>query len=459
MKVRSSSLFDDGDTVIIGMITNSQFLGRLAGHWPRQGRFGKSRALNLIAYWCVSYYKKYGHAPDMKIQAIYANWASKGQRDKGEIKQVELILDQLSRTHERNGKDDYLYLCDVAETKFKEIQYRESVTEAEQALDLGDLDRVERAFEKRPMLVAQREWQGLEFGAFESVINSNLFEPLLEYPDPFNGFLASAFTKESFVAIQAGEKVGKSLWLLDIAYRAIKNKQRVAYFEAGDHTASQFKCRWVTRITGLPNRPRPVVYPISLSRESDGGIVIENEERKKDVYGIDSIKRSLDRLTRTAVKDPLRWDCYLAGQLSVDDIKSTLDEWGIDNWKPDVVIVDYADIMALNDRIDRRDGINATWIGLRAISQEFKCLVVTATQADARSYDRAMMSKNNFSEDKRKMAHVTDFIGLMRPQGAVEPNVTKVNFIVRRNEPYSEGACCYVAGCPELGRPVVLSAR
>jgi hypothetical protein len=82
--------------------------------------------------------------------------------------------------------------------------------------------------------------------------------------------------------------------------------------------------------------------------------------------------------------------------------------------------------------------------------------LVTATQADAASYERQVMTKSNFSEDKRKLAHVTGMIGLNQTKEEQEKGIMRLNWIVRREAEFSEFACLNVAGCLALGRPYVL---
>ena len=86
-----------------------------------------------------------------------------------------------------------------------------------------------------------------------------------------------------------------------------------------------------------------------------------------------------------------------------------------------------------------------------------RCLVVTGTQADADSYNRRLITRSNFSEDKRKLAHVDGIIGINEDSNDRQQGVTRLNWVVLRdgsNDPYR---CLYVAGCREIGNPCILS--
>ncbi len=73
----------------------------------------------------------------------------------------------------------------------------------------------------------------------------------------------------------------------------------------------------------------------------------------------------------------------------------------------DLVLVDYADILAPNEKMEFRHQENEKWKTLRRISQEFNNCLITFTQSDAASYKQTDLNLTNYSEDKRKYGHVT----------------------------------------------------
>ena len=138
----------------------------------------------------------------------------------------------------------------------------------------------------------------------------------------------------------------------------------------------------------------------------------------------------------------------------VSDIDAILSRWEIErNFVPDVIIVDYADILAPeNSRLQLRDQMNETWASLRRLSQERRCLVLVPTQASAKSYQKSLQTMTEFSEDKRKMAHVTGMLGLNQTEQEKPLGIMRLNWIVLRESPYSVRQCLFVAQCLALGR-------
>lgn len=149
--------------------------------------------------------------------------------------------------------------------------------------------------------------------------------------------------------------------------------------------------------------------------------------------------------------------------MSVSNIVSQLDIWEtFDGFVPDVVIIDYADILKGepgDERKETRDQQNGTWQALRALSQKKHCLVITATQTDAAAYDTKDLKLKNFSEDKRKYSHVTVMPGLNQTEEEKDRGVMRVNILLAREEVFDIRRMVHVLQCLQIGRPFIASFR
>ncbi len=113
---------------------------------------------------------------------------------------------------------------------------------------------------------------------------------------------------------------------------------------------------------------------------------------------------------------------YPAGTLTVTEIRQVLDIWERqDGFVPDVIIIDYADLMSSDDAkvSEFRHRQDYIWKSLRGLSQERHVLVVTATQADSESYefiknlsDCSKIATALYNEGHDKLAEVFDNLGL-----------------------------------------------
>ena len=149
--------------------------------------------------------------------------------------------------------------------------------------------------------------------------------------------------------------------------------------------------------------------------------------------------------------------------LTIRAVRGILDEWergkqgdGSDSFKPDVIVIDYADILAPEDsRKDFRQQQNETWMAMRALSQNRNCCVITATQAAATSYDKRSVTLKDFSEDKRKYAHITACYTLQQTPIEKDFSVLRVGQLMAREGKGYVGKEVSVLQCIELGMPYV----
>ena len=149
--------------------------------------------------------------------------------------------------------------------------------------------------------------------------------------------------------------------------------------------------------------------------------------------------------------------------ISANGIKSILLNWARLGWVPSVICIDYADILAPTfggAGVDSRHQVNATWQALRGISQEFHACVVTATQTNAASYDKELITRSNFSEDKRKNAHVTAMLAINQDMKTEKPNgIQRINIVQLREDYFSSEEQLLVAGNFALANPMMKAIR
>jgi replicative DNA helicase len=258
-----------------------------------------------------------------------------------------------------------------------------------------------------------------------------------------------------------------------MAFRAASQRRRTVLFEAGDNTQTQVVRRFCSRISRHPYYPKKIQIPKAIHvppkqrRAVDGkSEQTARVEFKTKIFQqgleIDKVFESREQFILRKLRSRnsyLRLSCHPNSSLSVESIVSTLHSWQTDGWVPDVIVIDYADILDMSQsRLDRRDQIDRTWRHLRRLSQTFHCLVVTATQTDARSYDAKIIRTKHFSEDKRKLAHVTASIGLNANPREEIIGVMRLNWVVRREGASKSLQCIHVAGCRDIANPAMVSS-
>lgn len=123
---------------------------------------------------------------------------------------------------------------------------------------------------------------------------------------------------------------------------------------------------------------------------------------------------------------------------------------------PSVIIMDYMDLLAPDNdtkHLSLRDQENKKWQRARRLSQEKKVLVLSASQSDTKGFTTKVLAKNNFSEDRRKLDHVTAMYGLNMNDEEKKKGIMRVNDIVGRDT--EGGHIAYVMHRLQMGQPIL----
>jgi len=444
------------------MIVDITVLGRISSKWQRN--MFKSRWANIVAKWCVDFYRKYEDVPMNQIENLFQSWASE-TNDKETINLVEKFLDTLSEEYEDlQAESNSDYIIDMAGKYFNRVRVERLVDIIQGDIDRGKVtEAVNHAvnFNQIEMGVGQ----GIDILQDTEAIKEAFREKgetLIQYPGALGTFFKSALERDAFIAFMAPDKVGKSFWLIDMAYRAMLQRKRVAFFEAGDSSQNQVMRRLMVRVSHRPLYPSTIKYPTEIYIDEDGNGDVEVERRVyKSKLNWREAKKACKKLMRKRIKSKdsyFRLSCHFNSTLSVRGIQDALQNWAREDWVPDVVVIDYADILNMDHPgLEGRDRTNETWKRLRSLSQMFHCLVVTASQTDANAYKTNVITRSNFSEDKRKLAHVTGMIGINAKEEEKDIGITRLNWVVLRERAFSVNKCTYVAGCLDVANPAIKS--
>ena len=346
------------------------------------------------------------------------------------------------------------------------------------------------------------------------------YQSVVKYPGKLGEFWNDQLVRGGFVGLFAPEKRGKTFLLIDMAIRACRQNSNVAFFQAGDMTESQALKRFCIYLAKKPDLDKysgkffiPVKDCIYNQldicdkniRECDFGVLegLNYTERTlrteitKDVI-IEQLKDNSDykpchnckEFTRNSwgtvwlkeidVGSPLtvkeakekfeqffikkkknfKLSTHANDTLSLQEIKNILTMWEKnDNFVPDMIVIDYADLLITNEKIEQRHKENKIWKGMRGLSQEKHCLVVTASQTDSVSYETDTIKLKNFSEDKRKYAHVTAMYGLNQDKNGREKKlgILRLNKLVVREEEFGSNDYVTVLQSLRIGRPFLTS--
>jgi len=444
--------------ILIGMITHTGFLQKVFPKYHRN--MFPSKIGGLISSWCVNYYKKYKKAPNKQIESIYLIWTESDQ-DKASHTAIEKFLGSLSKEYDRSETIDLTYLLDIAARWFNDIAadlLQISIVKARQRGDVEEAVKLATSFRE----INFKTNDGIDIisdiSAHEHSFNCQQ-KTLVSYKGGLGDFFGNTLSEDSFVAFFGVMKGGKSYWLLDIAMRAIFQKRKVAYFQVGDLSQDQIIRRFQARFLKRPIQAKNVNYPIILTQGKgiDQPANVEFEiKRFLTTLNFSDIQNTLRKLK--AKTNRFRLSCHPLGTVSILDIRNILETWDQTDWRADICIIDYADNLSpVSSKETKIEQVAETWGLMRQLSQMRKCLVVTVSQPKQEAFRSWVMTRQHVSDSKMKLAHVSAFIGINQTSEEKERQIQRLNYIVSRENDFSETKCCYVAGCLDIANPAILS--
>lgn len=447
--------------VLTGMIVDDAVIRRIAAQWD--GKLFKARWANLIGEWCVTFCRRYDKAPRKSIEGLFDEWSRKA--DKDTVKLIDKFLSGLSGEYnQRRRESNSDFVIDEATKLFNRVKLDRLAESIQEALADGDTEKALKkvAGHNQVEISAATGIDVLhDMNAVKRAFEEKK-EPLIKYTGALGRFFGDVFERDAFVSFMGPEKRGKTWWLLDLAWRAMQQRRKVAFFEVGDLSEHQIMRRFMIRAAKRPLKAGVVRIPESIEMDEDSGetSVLFKERKYKQGLGWQAAWEGCQKaLKRTRSKDTyLKLAVHPNSTLSVDGMRAVLDGWDRNNWLPDVIVIDYADILAPPvGMVESLDQINATWKQLRSLSQQLHGLVATATQTNAASYQANTVGRQHFSGNKLKLAHVTAMIGLNQSDSEKEQGVMRLNFVAQREAEYSEGRCVHVAGCLGIANPALKS--
>lgn len=456
--------------ILTGMIVSPPVLARIAARWDKAGLFA-SKWANLLGHLCVRYHQEYGTAPGRAIEAVYEAWANQRPRDPALVQTGENFLVGLSNEYTSGAEINPAHLLDRAGDYFRRVRLKRHADELVGLVDVGEVAEAERVAQGFVNLnLGTRHFiDVLQYQDWDHVYDPEE-EALVTLSDGLGKFFSRHLQRGNFFSFLAPEKVGKTTWLTDLAWRAQLQRRRVAYFALGDESEDQMMRRFGQRAAQHPRwatAPGEVVkFPVHFERAEkesrlkydlrrEGWEFSEGMTARRARAACAEIRRKHLRSNRSF----LRLMVYPAGELSVQGMEAQLAEWSREGWDADVVVGDYMENLreSGNPRDDPRFRIAATWADMRGLALRRHVLVLTATQANKAGGSAELLTREHFSESKTKLAHVTGMAGINQSEEEKLHGVQRLNWIVLREAMYLSWRQCYCAGNFAVQHPAMRS--
>lgn len=413
-----------------------------------------------IFIWVKDYFLKYQSAPNKTIKDIFEVKGIKLQEEEKEL--VKDFLQLLSNEFEKEDNKNTKYLVDSAIPYIKSQSYIKLSEKIQANAKLGELEECSKLLTAHKNIVETTSGcinpNDPDFiqQTFKSKINDLLFE----IPGPLNDLIKPE--RGRLVAFMAPPKAGKTWTLHTMGLFARMNKLKV--FEANlEMSATKINYRDLKMISSRGDESKEYIFPVfdckknqfstcikkerinKITLVNDNGEVPEFHKRPKEYLPCVVCRGNQDfevatwfesryreKLTlNKALKmnkafglmygnNNYRLKSYPKFAATANDIINDLDilEYS-SGFIPDVLIIDYADILKpMNQYLENRHQLDETWKMLGRIATERNILVLTASQTNRIGAGKKNIKGTDIAEAFSKVAHVDTLI--MIQQTSVE---------------------------------------
>lgn len=475
---------EDGEierTILTAMIVSSDFLTEVSNYLDSE--YFENDYVRKVSEWVIDYFKNYGKAPFQHIEEIYHSQKHKIKDTERQL--VETLLISISEHYKQGDELNVDFLIDKSVIYFKQRELELTVSNINALLSRGKVNEAESLlldFRRVGRLTSTWENPFSEDSVYK--VFEERKEPFLQFKGELGRFL-KGFQRGWLIGITAPFKKGKTWLLQEFGILGMFNRRKVVFFSL-EMTQNQMNERLYKRLTALGDKETgSILYPtfdcvlnqLNICkyeyREGKGKLINRREDEKpkysdvknryepcsycrykypkkyematwyisieKDAFDYDNVAKSI-RTVNKYHKDQMRVKCYPRFSASISDLKRDLDILEkVDGFIPDIIVVDYADILKADDSqltgTAKEDDI---WMKLAGLAGERHVLVVTATQATKEAMDAPTVTHKHTAKWVGKLAHVNLMLAMSQTPAEKVEGVMRLNYIVHRHEDFGD---------------------
>jgi hypothetical protein len=487
------------EKILTGMIVSDSFCRDIIPFVEPKGII-ETPYIETGIRWCQEYYLKYKKAPSGHITDIY-EIEKENLKEEDQIS-ISKILVKISEQYEE-GSFNEDFIKDRAISYINSRAISNAANHAIVLLQSGKVDEAEETIQNyRKVSVETCGWEDpfapdtiRNHFADEQLKKSHLFA----MPGPLGMFLGP-FERNWLVGVLAPAKRGKTFWLMEMGLQALFSKKKVVFISL-EMNSQRVKRRMYKRLTAQSSETKEYIYPVFDCKKNQENICnkscrqnsirLLDSEGQKPQYSAEMEYRPCSACmgknefepetwftTRTIQKMKnkkaiklldaqaahfgysknfgsnfrlLTYPAFSANLKRVrGDINKIID---IQEFVPDVILIDYADILAPEDsRVTGRDRIDETWKSLKRMSDELHCMVGSASQSNRGSFDKKNVTQTDTAEDIRKIANSDLFLAINQTPQEKRESRQRIAKIASRDEGFDQYEGCIVLQQLALGQ-------
>lgn len=391
-------------------ITSTEFLKQIIPVCKKE--LIKTPYAKEVYSWCASYYEEFNRAPGKDISDLYM--IHKASLDEEATDLVNQFLSNLSDSFDDTPQNiDYLVKQSTEYLKMRSIEnLRDELQASITAKDYLSGEAAIASFSR----VEQYKCDAVDALTDDDAIVAAFAddgETLFRLPGAI-GEICGDFKRGDFAACLAFAKRGKSQMLWYWAQNAMESANKVLFITLEMPINQMLRRIWMS-LTARPKYKKEVKIPFFYKdNDTDEKWRVDHvvETREGFTPEIDKIQEWRGVYRKYFRKGDIKLVSMPARSVTVKDIMNYVDNLEYyENWMPDVIVIDYADLITSKVKGEVRHQLDDIWANLRRYALEKNICILTASQS-GRASANADATEENIAEDIRKVAHVTKMIAI-----------------------------------------------
>jgi len=425
--------------LLIGLIVSDDFIRQISPILHIS--YLQATSSVTIVNWCVDYFYEYNCAPKSFIQDIFTQNKRNLKDDDADM--IAKVLAHVSSKYTDKDKYNVPYAVDKARKYIEErkiIMLRDNLDEM---LIKGDLEKAQNAILSFTKVTKQEHkttnlWKNSE-------IITNIFNKernkLFRLPGVIGEYIGD-IERDNLYAFAGVAKRGKSRWLAQTAIIASLKRLNTLYIslEMSEEETGELLFNSLAR---KPLRDSKQQVQVKLPYFNEDNDILYNEFMEDSAVEDDF--RKWQKKANMAC-GTMHQHIGEPDNLTLEEIDALLVSLEyLEDFKPDVIVIDYANLLRVTKYTDNRDKVNTIWTGLKRMAKHWHCAVITASHmsGDALKKDA---ENYNIGEDKRILNHVTGLYILNQTEDEKDAKIMRIKSTATRFSRYSgndEVVCLY----------------
>jgi len=452
-----------------------------------------------IVKWLLDYHTKYKQAPKSHIKDLFLT--AKQKLRPAIAEELELFLAKLSEEYLNESGPEGIneeFVIDRGLQYLKERHLKRMVGEVSALLETGEVDKAEQLAEGGKKIIQEAEYRWvkpLDDVKYLNMVFDEKENPLMELKGKL-GELVGPLHRKWLIGVMGPFKRGKTWDLQDIAFDAVLSRKRVAFASlemADEHQSVRLysqigqlgefekvhevpcfdccsnqdnSCGKSTRVSKEPRpdkfKPNQTYKPCTTCRgvkgiEEDFVPTTWFQLQKHPALTRKNVRKELLKLQKMIGSNLFRLISYPAFSASLTDVEEDLERLETqEGFIPDVIIIDYADILAPETKHkDVRHQIDEIWKRLKGIAYERSCLVVSGSQGNRGSTEKEVLSEKDIAEEARKLAHADIWLALNQTSKEKERGVWRIGILEHRWRRFNKRQQLMALQHFDIGQPIL----